>query len=68
MDIEFDLDEEAYSCLSFMAEEAGLSVGEMAQIAVFNLIAIYLKQHGTIEQEESLTGPEIRKPPVQSGG
>jgi len=44
-----------------MAEEACLSLGEMAAVAVFNLIAIYLKQYGEVE---SGTGEdEIKKTP-----
>jgi hypothetical protein len=61
-DIEFNLDEEAFDCLSLMAKEAEMSNSEMAQIAVFNLIAIYLKQHGIVESGEG--EEEIRKSPV----
>lgn len=42
-----------------MAKEAGIGLGDLAEIALYNIIALWLKDHGEVVMEgsEALTLP-----------
>ena len=45
MTVRIRIQSEATPILRQMAKEAGVQVHDMAEIAVYNLIALYLKEH-----------------------
>ena len=45
--IKIKLDSYATPIFSKMAKEAGLGMHDLAEIACYNLIALYIKDHGT---------------------
>ena len=46
MRITINLQKEARPIFSKMAKEAGMSTSDLAEIAVYNLMALYVKDHG----------------------
>ena len=46
MRITIHLQKEAHPIFSRMAKEAGISTSDLAEIACYNLMALYVKDHG----------------------
>ncbi len=56
MAIKIELQREAKPIFLRMAKEAGLGVRDLAEIACYNLIALWLKEHGQ-ENPPGIFGP-----------
>jgi len=60
MRIKFTLDPDDSKVFGKMAKEANLEVADLARIAVFNLIAIWVKDKGRVS-DESTAEVEVKR-------